>query len=68
MSFIARTSGYANRKRLGMVGPSLYAPHSRGSVRLDPKNPNGEPLVDLDFLAVPAMPSASCRPLVSPAR
>lgn len=53
MSFIARTSGYANRKRLGMVGPSLYAPHSRGSVRLDPKNPNGEPLVDLNFLADP---------------
>ena len=51
MSFIARTSGYANRNRLGMVGPSLYAPHSRGSVRLDPKNPNGESLVDLNFLA-----------------
>ena len=39
VSFIARTSAYANGNRLGMVGPSLYAPYSRGSVRLDPKNP-----------------------------
>ena len=31
VSFIARTSAYANGNRLGMVGPSLYAPHSRGS-------------------------------------
>jgi GMC oxidoreductase len=53
VSFIARTSGYANGNRLGMVGPSLYAPHSRGSVRLDPKNPKGEPLVDFNFLADP---------------
>ena len=41
VSFIARTSAYANGNRLGMVGPSLYAPHSRGSVRLDPSNPEG---------------------------
>ena len=53
MSFIARTSGYANGNRLGMVGPSLYAPHSRGSTRLDPKNPEGEPLVDFNLLADP---------------
>ena len=53
VSFIARTSGYADGNRLGMVGPSLYAPHSRGSVRLDPKNPIGEPLVDFNLLADP---------------
>jgi choline dehydrogenase-like flavoprotein len=53
VSFIARTSGYANGNRLGMVGPSLYAPHARGSVRLDPNNPNGEPLVDFNLLADP---------------
>jgi 5-(hydroxymethyl)furfural/furfural oxidase len=34
-----------------MVGPSLYAPHSRGSVRLDPGNPEGAPLVDFNLLA-----------------
>ena len=53
VSFIARTSGYANGNRLGMVGPSLYAPFSRGSVRLDPKNPKGEPLVDFNLLSNP---------------
>jgi 5-(hydroxymethyl)furfural/furfural oxidase len=53
VSFIARTSGYANGNRLGMVGPSLYAPYSRGAVRLDPKNPAGEPLVDFNLLADP---------------
>jgi 5-(hydroxymethyl)furfural/furfural oxidase len=51
VSFIARTSGYANGNRLGMVGPSLYAPLSRGSVRPDPKNPRGEPLVDFNLLS-----------------
>jgi 5-(hydroxymethyl)furfural/furfural oxidase len=53
VSFISRTSGYANGNRLGMVGPSLYAPYSRGSVRLDPSNPHGEPLVDFNLLADP---------------
>jgi 5-(hydroxymethyl)furfural/furfural oxidase len=53
VSFIARTSGYANGNRLGMVGPSLYAPYSRGSVRLDRRNPAGEPLVDFNLLADP---------------
>lgn len=41
VSFIARPSGYANGNRLGLVGPSLYAPHLRGSVRLDPEEPEG---------------------------
>ena len=54
ISFIARTSGYATGNRLGMVGACLYAPFSRGAVRLDPKNPQGEPLVDLNLLADPA--------------
>jgi 5-(hydroxymethyl)furfural/furfural oxidase len=53
VSFISRTSGYANGNRLGMVGPSLYAPFSRGSVRLDPANPHGAPLVDFNLLADP---------------
>jgi 5-(hydroxymethyl)furfural/furfural oxidase len=53
VSFISRTSAYANGNRLGMVGPSLYAPFSRGSVRLDPRNPAGEPLVDFNLLADP---------------
>jgi 5-(hydroxymethyl)furfural/furfural oxidase len=53
VSFIARTSGYANGNRLGMVGPSLYAPYSRGSVRLDRSNPAGEPHVDFNLLADP---------------
>jgi 5-(hydroxymethyl)furfural/furfural oxidase len=53
ITFIARTSGYADGNRLGMVGSCLYAPFSRGSVRLDPKNPKGEPLVDFNLLADP---------------
>jgi 5-(hydroxymethyl)furfural/furfural oxidase len=53
VSFISRTSAYPNGNRLGMVGPSLYSPFSRGSVRIDPKNPGGEPLVDFNLLADP---------------
>ena len=53
VSFIARTSAYANGNRLGMVGPSLYAPHSQGSVTIDPKDPAGEPRVDFNLLADP---------------
>jgi 5-(hydroxymethyl)furfural/furfural oxidase len=53
VTFIGRTSRYANGNRFGVVGTSLYAPHSRGSVRLDPKNPKGEPLVDFNLLADP---------------
>jgi 5-(hydroxymethyl)furfural/furfural oxidase len=51
VSFIARTSGYATGNRLGMVGPSLYAPFSRGSVRLDRHNPGGPPAVDFNLLS-----------------
>jgi 5-(hydroxymethyl)furfural/furfural oxidase len=53
VSFIARTSGYATGNRLGMVGPSLYAPFSRGSVGLDRMNPSGPPAVDFNLFADP---------------
>ena len=53
VSFIARTSAYANGNRLDLVGPSVYAPHSRGSVQLDPGNPKGGSLVDFNLLADP---------------
>jgi 5-(hydroxymethyl)furfural/furfural oxidase len=53
ISFIARTSGYPTGNRLGMVGPSIYAPFSRGSVTLDPANPRGEPAVDFNLLSDP---------------
>ncbi|MBV8849729.1 MAG: GMC family oxidoreductase N-terminal domain-containing protein [Methylobacteriaceae bacterium] len=47
VSFIARTSGRAHGNRIGMIGPSLYAPYSRGAVRLRSKAPQ-HPL-DVDF-------------------
>ena len=50
MSFIARTGGQSTGNRLGLLGPSLYAPFSRGSVRLDPADPNGRPAVDFNAL------------------
>jgi 5-(hydroxymethyl)furfural/furfural oxidase len=53
ISFIARTSGYPTGNRLGMVGPSIYAPFSRGTVTLDPGNLRGEPLVDFNLLSDP---------------
>ena len=53
ISFIARTSGYATGNRLGMLGPSLYAPFSRGNVTLDRTDPSGPPAVDFNLLADP---------------
>jgi 5-(hydroxymethyl)furfural/furfural oxidase len=47
VSFIARTSGRAHGNRIGMIGPSLYAPYSRGTVRLRGRQPH-HPL-DVDF-------------------
>ena len=47
VSFIARTSGRAHGNRIGMIGPSLYAPYSRGAVRLRGRAPH-HPL-DVDF-------------------
>jgi 5-(hydroxymethyl)furfural/furfural oxidase len=51
LSFIARTCGYSTGNRLGMVGPSLYAPFSRGTVRLDRDDPGGPPAVDFNLLS-----------------
>jgi choline dehydrogenase-like flavoprotein len=47
ISFIARTSGRPHGNRIGMIGPSLYAPYSRGAVRLRGRAPH-HPL-DVDF-------------------
>jgi choline dehydrogenase-like flavoprotein len=47
VSFIARTSGRPHGNRIGMIGPSLYAPYSRGAVRLRGRQPH-HPL-DVDF-------------------
>jgi 5-(hydroxymethyl)furfural/furfural oxidase len=47
VSFIARTSGRPHGNRIGMIGPSLYAPYSRGAVRLRGHKPH-HPL-DVDF-------------------
>jgi 5-(hydroxymethyl)furfural/furfural oxidase len=47
ISFIARTSGRPHGNRIGMIGPSLYAPYSRGTVRLRGRQPH-HPL-DIDF-------------------
>jgi choline dehydrogenase-like flavoprotein len=47
ISFIARTSGRAHGNRIGIIGPSLYAPYSRGAVRLGGRAPH-HPL-DVDF-------------------
>jgi 5-(hydroxymethyl)furfural/furfural oxidase len=47
VSFIARTSGRPHGNRIGMVGPSLYAPYSRGAVRLRGRAPDH--LLDVDF-------------------
>jgi 5-(hydroxymethyl)furfural/furfural oxidase len=47
ISFIARTSGRAHGNRIGMIGPSLYAPYSRGAVRLTGRQAH-HPL-DVDF-------------------
>jgi choline dehydrogenase-like flavoprotein len=47
VSFIARTSGRPDGNRIGMIGPSLYAPYSRGAVRLRGRQPH-HPL-DVDF-------------------
>jgi 5-(hydroxymethyl)furfural/furfural oxidase len=53
ISFIARTSGRAHGNRLGMIGPSLYAPYSRGSVRLRGRQPYHSLDVDFRLLSDP---------------
>jgi 5-(hydroxymethyl)furfural/furfural oxidase len=51
VGFLSRASGHATGNRLGMLSVSLYAPFSRGSVRLDRDNPEGGPIVDFNLLA-----------------
>lgn len=53
MSFITRTSTFSSGNALGIVGPSLYASFSRGTVSLDQKDPQGEPVVDFNLLKDP---------------
>ncbi len=53
ISFIARTGGRSTGNRFGMVGPCLYAAASRGSVTLDPTDPQGPPRVDFNALGDP---------------
>ncbi|MGA8599939.1 MAG: GMC family oxidoreductase, partial [Beijerinckiaceae bacterium] len=53
ISFIARTSGRPHGNRIGMVGPSLYAPYSRGALRLRGRQPHHPLDVDFRLLADP---------------
>jgi choline dehydrogenase-like flavoprotein len=53
ISFIARTSGRPHGNRIGMIGPSLYAPYSRGAVRLRGRQPHHPLDVDFRLLADP---------------
>ena len=53
VSFIARTSGRSNGNCFGMVGPSLYAPFSRGSVTLQSADPHVPPNVVFNLLDDP---------------
>ena len=51
--FISRASGDATGNRLGMLAAALYAPFSRGTVRLDRSDPQRPPAVDFCLLADP---------------
>jgi choline dehydrogenase-like flavoprotein len=51
VSFIGRTTGRATGNRLGVVAAALYAPFSRGHVRLRPDDPNGSPEVSFRLLS-----------------
>jgi 5-(hydroxymethyl)furfural/furfural oxidase len=53
VSFIARTSGRPHGNRIGMIGPSLYAPYSRGAVRLRASQPHHPLEVDFRLLSDP---------------
>jgi choline dehydrogenase-like flavoprotein len=53
VSFLARTGKRSNGNRIAMVGPCLYAAHSRGTVTPDPADPFGEPRVDFNALSDP---------------
>ncbi len=53
VSFIARTSGRPHGNRIGMIGPSLYAPYSRGAVRLSAGRRHHSLEVDFRLLSDP---------------
>ena len=53
VAFLSRTSGHATGNRLGVLAAALYAPFSRGTVRLDRSDPQGPPTVDFNLLADP---------------
>jgi 5-(hydroxymethyl)furfural/furfural oxidase len=53
IAFLSRASGHATGNHLGMLAAALYAPFSRGTVRLDRTNPQGPPVVDFNLLDDP---------------
>ncbi len=53
LGFIARSSARSTGNRIGMVASALYSAFSRGTVRLDPADPDGPPLVDFNALGDP---------------
>jgi 5-(hydroxymethyl)furfural/furfural oxidase len=53
LGFIARSSARSGGTRIGMVASALYSAFSRGTVMLDPSNPQGSPLVDFNALGDP---------------
>jgi choline dehydrogenase-like flavoprotein len=54
LQFIARTSLHAHGDRLGVVGAALYAPLSRGAIRLASADPARPPRIDFHLLEHPA--------------
>lgn len=53
LGFIGRSSARSTGNRIGMVASALYSAFSRGTVRLDPANPQDSPLVDFNALGDP---------------
>lgn len=53
LGFIGRSSARFTGNRIGMVASALYSAFSRGTVKLDPANPHGEPVVDFNALGDP---------------
>jgi choline dehydrogenase-like flavoprotein len=53
LGFIARSSARSTGNRIGMVASCLYSAFSRGTVTLDPTDPQGSPLVDFNALGDP---------------
>lgn len=53
LGFIARSSARHTGNRIGMVASALYSAFSRGTVTLDPADPQGPPQVDFNALGDP---------------